>query len=142
VNINLTIWKAAIYCTLVAGDIVMVSRTEPWLTRHGQRVFRNIPWLSVVFSKSSIHPEQVRGQAFWIACSKDREQVWGEVRSRWPAASVEPWKRGQRTTRVAGVDLSDALPPPFYFNADIVGVMPPGIAQCISDLKVHRLDCK
>jgi len=25
VNINLTIWKAAIYCTLVAGDTVMVS---------------------------------------------------------------------------------------------------------------------
>jgi len=25
VNINLTIWKAAIYCTVVAGNTVMVS---------------------------------------------------------------------------------------------------------------------
>jgi hypothetical protein len=30
------IWNAAIYCTLVVQDIVIVGSAEPWLISHGE----------------------------------------------------------------------------------------------------------
>ena len=34
--LNLMIWNAAIYCTLVIQDIVIVSSAEPWLISRGE----------------------------------------------------------------------------------------------------------
>ncbi len=34
--LNLMIWNAAIYCTLVVQDIVIVGSAEPWLISHGE----------------------------------------------------------------------------------------------------------
>jgi hypothetical protein len=34
--LTLMIWNAAIYCTLVVQDIVIVGSAEPWLISHGE----------------------------------------------------------------------------------------------------------
>ena len=34
--LNLMIWNAAIYCTLVVQDIVIVGSAEPWLMSRGE----------------------------------------------------------------------------------------------------------
>jgi hypothetical protein len=34
--LNLMIWNAAIYCTLVVQDIVIVGSAEPWLISRGE----------------------------------------------------------------------------------------------------------
>ena len=34
--LNFMIWNAAIYCTLVVQDIVIVGSAKPWLISHGE----------------------------------------------------------------------------------------------------------
>jgi hypothetical protein len=34
--LNMMIWNAAIYCTLVVQDIVIVGSAEPWLMSRGE----------------------------------------------------------------------------------------------------------